>query len=382
MSLRFRIDKLLSKFEKPYDVHNCIEVSGEALRHNAQLFGERSGMAVIPVLKANAYGHGIEIVARSLRSEALPYIAVDGYFEAQRVRTVSRQPVLVMGAIKASNFKHMKYQDFAFVVQHEETVHALGRTGRRLRLHVEVNSGMNRYGVKPAELQKLVETIRKYRNLELEGVMSHLADSDGDDPATVVAAVDIFDKAVELVRKCGAKPRWRHIAQTAGSTVAQSKYANAMRLGLGLYGIDPFVTGSNGRMPGLRPALKLVSTITNIIELKPGDKVSYNYTYTAKKAMRIGVLPLGYYEGVSRALSNAGCVKYEGCYLPIVGRVCMNHTMVDLSGSAAKLGDKVVIYSDEVLDDNAVNRIADNHGIFNYNLLTSLSPDVRRIAKD
>src|SRR4051812_30098596 len=115
MSLRFRADALLKKFEKAYDVHNRIEVSGGALRHNLQLFAGRSGLAVIPVLKGNAYGHGIEIVARALRSQKLPYIAVDGYFEAQRIRNVSRQPVLVMGAIKAGNFKHIKYQNFTFV---------------------------------------------------------------------------------------------------------------------------------------------------------------------------------------------------------------------------------------------------------------------------
>ena len=379
MSLRTRVNTFIKKLENPYDVHNYIEVSGGALRHNAQLFAERSGMAIVPVLKSNAYGHGIEIVAKALEPQAMPYIAVDGYFEALRVRAVSRHPVLIMGAIKPANFKNLKYNNFAFVVQHQATVKAIGSTGKRVKLHIEVNSGMNRYGVKTSELVQLVRLIQQYPNLELEGLMSHLADSDGEGKRTVIEAVAVFDKAVEAVQACGIQLRWRHIAQTAGSMVAQSQYANAMRLGIGLYGIDPFVDGAKS-INGLQPTAKLVSTLTNVIDLEPGDKVSYNYTYTATKPMKLGILPLGYYEGINRSLSNAGCVKYGDVYLPIVGRVCMNHTMVDLGRSHAKLGDEVIVYSATKGDKNAIDVIARQHGLFNYNLLTSLSADIRRVA--
>jgi alanine racemase len=381
MSVRRHIYTLLKNLEKDFAVHNRIEVSRAAVLHNLGLFGRLSGQMVIPVLKGNAYGHGIQQVARALKGADIPYIAVDGYFEALRVREVSRQPVLVMGAIKPENFKRIKYDNFAFIVQDAETIKALGAAGKRVRVHLEVNTGMNRYGAAPDEAAALTTLILGFKNLELEGVMSHLADSDGDDPATVNQAVAGFDACVEQVRAAGARPAMLHIAQSAGSVKAKSAYANAVRLGIGLYGLNPFPRGHQAHkmLKELHPALRLVSTITKVTQLQKGDRVSYNYTFTAPRKMRIGVLPLGYYEGVNRALSNKGVVKIGGTFAPITGRVCMNHTMINLDSVNAKVGDEVVVYSNNPADQNAIDRIAAAHDLFNYNLLTALSSDVRRV---
>ncbi len=384
MLLRKQLEKLLKTFERGFAVHNRIEVSRSAILHNVDLFVGLSGMQVIPVLKANAYGHGIKQVAEALKGRKVPYIAVDGYFEALRIRAVSNQPVLVMGAIKPENFKKLGHVNLAYVVGDEEAVHALGKTGKKFKVHLECNTGMNRYGARPDEMTKLTKLILSYKNLTLEGVMSHLADSDGEDPATVDLAVESFDKCVEEVRAAGGNPTILHVAQTAGSLRAKSKYANAMRLGIGLYGINPFPKNHamHRKLKGLKPALRLVSTVTKVIQLKKGDRVSYNYTFTAPKDMTIGVLPIGYYEGLNRALSNKGTVKIGDKFTPIVGRVCMNHSMISLEVINAKAGDEVIIYSDNPKDVNSIDTIAAGHGLFNYNLLTSLSPDVRRLLVD
>ena len=154
-----------------------------------------------------------------------------------------------------------------------------------------------------------------------------------------------------------------------------------MRLGIGLYGINPFPKSHplHAKLTGLRPAMRLVSTITKVIELKKGDKVSYNYTFTAPKDMKIGVLPLGYFEGVNRVLSNKGVIKIGDKFTPIVGRVCMNHTMISLEGLEAKVGDEVVVYSNNPKDKNAIDNIEAEHSLFDYSLLTSLSHDIRRL---
>ena len=382
MSLRKRIDSILKGFEQEFDTHNRIEVSRSALLHNLAIFREISGgEAIIPVLKGNAYGHGIEVVARALAGQDVPYVAVDGYFEALRVREVSRQLVLIMGAIKPANFPRMKYDGFAFVVQDEAAIKALGSIGKKINVHLECNTGMNRYGAKLTEVPRLTQLILAYHNLNLEGVMSHLADADGDDPTTVEAAEDLFDSCVEAVRKAGGQPTLFHVAQTAGSTRSRSGYSNAMRLGIGLYGLNPFAPKHpmHDRLGGLRPALKLVSTITKVTELQAGEQVSYNYTFTALKPMRIGVLPLGYYEGLNRALSSVGVVKVGASYTPVAGRICMNHTMISLEGIDAQVGDEVVVYSDDPNDRNSIDRIAAEQRLFNYSLLTGLSHDVRRI---
>lgn len=380
MAIRTTIDRLIRRFEKEFDTHNRIEVSKRALQHNYDLFARVSGKQVIPVLKGNAYGHGVEQVATALKDRAMPYIAVDGYFEALRIRKVSRQPVLIMGAIKPVNFAHLTYDNFAFVVQDAATIHALGAAKKKLRVHLECNTGMNRYGAAPNELAELTKLILSYPNLTLEGVMSHLADSDGTDVTTVEKAVTLYDSCVEAVRAAGASPTIFHVAQTAGSLKVRSKYATAMRLGIGLYGINPFAPAHplHDKLADLQPALQFVSTITKTIALKKGEQVSYNYTFTAPRAMTIGILPAGYYEGVSRALSNAGVVSINDSYAPIVGRVCMNHTMVELD-STTTIGDEVIIYSSNATHRNSIDKIAQENSLFNYNLLTALSPDVRRV---
>lgn len=381
MSVRRSINKLLQKFEKNYATHNLIEVSRSALVANLELFKTHSQMSVIPVLKSNAYGHGTQIVAEALKGQDVPYIAVDGYFEALRVREVSTQPVLIMGAILPENYKKLTYDRFAFVVDSEAAIRELGKTGKRINVHLEINTGMNRYGAKPGELPELVQLIKKYRNLRLEGIMSHLADSDGDNPKTVSDAVGLYDQCVETILSMGAKPTLFHIAQTAGSLRAHSKYANVFRLGIGLYGINPFAPEHEyySKLHNLRPALTLTSTLSKVTELDKGDKVSYNYTYTAPKNMKIGVIPLGYYEGLNRALSNQGRVKIGDTYCPIVGRICMNHTMIDLKDSGTQVGDRVVVYSSNPSDKNTVDGIAQEFNLFDYNLLTLLSSDVRRV---
>jgi alanine racemase len=383
ISPRHGLDKLLAKFENEFDTLNRIEVSRSAILHNFDHF-KTDGRDIIPVLKSNAYGHGIEQVAEILRARKFPYIAVDGYFEALRIRSVSSQPVLVMGNIKPSNYQKIKIDNFSFVVHDIPTIRLLGSLGKSIKVHLEINTGMNRYGIDPAELDGFLAELRSFPTLELEGVMSHLADADGETDTYTQSQIELFDATVEKILEQGISPRYIHLAQTAGSTHSPSRYANAMRLGIGLYGINP-LTQANSRHAKLRvlkPALTLKSTITKIIQLKKGDKVSYNGEFTAPAAMPMGVLALGYYEGVPRVFSNAGFVKYGSQMLPIIGRVCMNHCMVDLRGSKAQVGDEVTILSAISGDPNAVQAVCDIFNLSNYELTTRLSLDVRRVIVD
>lgn len=381
MSLRRNIDRILRKLERDFETHNRLEVSKSALLKNLDLCIKLGGMPTIPVLKGNAYGHGIELVASALRDRTLPYIAVDGYYEALRIREVSDQPVLIMGSILPQNFDWLKYDNFAFVVGDKAVAQALGATKKEVNIHLECNTGMNRYGASANELNELVDIIKSYKNLKLEGVMSHLADSDAEDPITIDIAVNSFDKCVENILATGVTPTYFHVAQTAGSLRAKSKYANTFRLGIGLYGVNPFPKDHRlyDQFKSLQPVLKFISTITKINELNVGDKVSYNYTFTASRPMKIGVIPAGYYEGLNRDLSNRGLVKIHGQFAPIVGRICMNHTMINLDTIKAKVGDEVVVYSNEAQDKNSIDSTAQELALFNYNLLTSLNHDVRRI---
>jgi alanine racemase len=381
--LRRIAKRTLEHLQQPrYKPLNRILLDKSRLLHNVQLVqSQHTGMAIIPVLKGNAYGHGLAEVARILNDAPIDMLAVDGYFEADRMRHISKHRILVMGYILPENFKLLDFKRCSFVVQDVASLQALGKLKHRVRVHVELNTGMNRLGLQPEELDEYLQTFKRYPNLELEGVMTHLADADNEHDGRFTAKqVRAFDKGVETVWAAGFKPKLIHIAQTAGSTKARSTTANAIRLGIGTYGINPLgrYDPQHPQLTDLKPVLTLKSTIIKVIHLQKGDTVSYNCTFTALKPMRIGVLPLGYYEGVPRALSNAGFCTYGRHTLPIVGRVCMDHTMIDLTGTDVGVYDEVEVISHDPAKPNSVLGLQAAHNLFVYNTLTSLSESVRR----
>lgn len=369
-----------------FDTYNRIEVSRSAILNNLELFHHlENNPAVIPVLKANAYGHGINIVAPIIAEANLPwvpYIAVDSYGEALQVREVCKYPVLIMGKIKPQNFRRIKYQNFSFVVSDSDSIEKLGKTGRLIKLHLELNTGMNRYGVRPDEVKPLLKVLQKYPNLELEGIMSHLADSDGVDDRTITGAVRLFDKSVSVIEAQMGPVLYKHIAQTAGSVRVNSIHANALRPGIGIFGVNPFLSDNPAYslLSKLTPVLRFITTVAQVQTISKGEGISYNYTFKAPKAMRIGVIPVGYYEGVPRQLSNTGHVKWGNHYLPIVGRVCMNHTMVDITKLPIEVGQEVEIISSRVSDKTSIQSVAAEHELFSYELLSRLVASTRRIA--
>lgn len=382
MSLRSTVDKHLQRFEKPFATFNEITVSRSALLHNFDFFSSLlPGGYVIPVLKSNAYGHGIAEIATILKQRKFPYIAVDGYYESLAIHNVSKQPVLVMGAIKSDNFQKMNFRGLAFVVQDANTVKALAKTGRRAKVHIELETGMTRHGVTAKDLPAFLELLARYPKLAVEGVMTHLADADNPaDDSYNKKQTQAFDSAISRILEAGFKPKYIHIAQSAGSTKVSSKFANTLRIGLALYGINPLEQSDDacGQLQALKPVLSLTSTITKVSTVESGTSVSYGRTYTTSSTTKIGVLPLGYYEGLPKALSNVGTVQYGDTYLPIAGRVCMNHTMVGLGGSGASAGDKIIIISSDKNSNNTVDNICQSHDLFSYGLLVGLNQNIRR----
>ncbi len=365
-----------------YRTLNLIELDRRRFLHNFNFFKRNNpGAEVIPVLKGNAYGHGLSEVAQILNEIDCDFIAVDGYFEAAKIRDITKHQILVMGYILPANSHLLDTKKCSFVVQDIAGLRALGSLRKPVRVHMELNTGMNRMGLQPEEVDSYLAELQRHKNLQLEGVMSHLADADNviDDSFTK-KQVSLFDKLVAKIQTAGFEPKYIHIGQTAGSVKVKSSYANALRVGLGLYGINPLNSEDSHHVElvGLRPALELKSTILKILELQKGNKVSYNGIFTAPKKMKIGVLPLGYYEGVPREMSNKGIVSYRGQELPIVGRICMNHTMVDLKDSDAQVGSEVIIVSKDKTAANSIEQITKAHNLFSYSLLTGLSSNLRR----
>ena len=390
MSFRGSISKLIMGFERSFQTLNVIEVDREQILANYDrisnaVAGEgNKRKEVWPVLKANAYGHGLHTIAGILKARKFSYLVVDSYFEALRVHEVSKQPVLMMGYTLPSNFPKMDFRNLAQVVYDLESIRALGRLRRAVKVHLKINTGMNRQGLLPEALPGILAELAKYPNIELEGVCSHLADADNADDTFTRKQVDCFENAFSIIKEKGFNPKFVHIGNTAGS--AKVDVGNAVRAGIGLYGISPLLPAdpSNSRLEKLKPALKFVSTLVNIIDLKPGECVGYGCAFTAKAAMKIGVVPVGYYEGVDLRLGNKGNMQVGEKFVPIVGKVCMNMTMIDLTSLHAemnvKTGDKVTVISDNASAPNSIVSIARTCETIPYEVLVQLAESTRRVA--
>ena len=370
----------IKKLSKKFEVYNNIFISKSNLLYNFDLLTSITNHDLIPVLKSNAYGHGIEQITEILEKRTLPYIAVDGYFEALRIKKLSRQKVLVMGQINPVNFSRINTKNLTFVVHSTDTIEAIGRTNKLFKVHIELETGMNRHGVKPRDLDAFLHNISKHKNIRVDGIMSHLADSDNSNNSFTKHQVRLFDKCVEKIIEFGFKPKYIHIAQSAGSVKVNSKYANCVRSGIALYGVSPLQIKDKSfdKLKDLKPVLRLSSTISKTLELKKNETISYSQTYKAKDKTTIGILPIGYYEGVSRQLSNIGKVAKNESYAPIRGRVCMNHTIIDITKSNHKLYDEITLISNDKNSDICVMNLCKKYNLFSYSILCNLSSDIRR----
>ncbi|HEY4964290.1 MAG TPA: alanine racemase [Candidatus Saccharimonadales bacterium] len=382
--IRRQLKKLVDKATvNNYQTLNMIELSQSRLEHNAGLFKQLNpGIGIIPVLKSNAYGHGLIELAKMLNSVECDFIAVDGYFEAAKIRDITRHKILVLGYILPKNASFLDTKKCSFVVQDIAGLRSLASLKKKVKVHLELNTGMNRLGLALDEVDAYLSVIKNSPYLVLEGVMTHLADADNDkDDSFTAGQVTMFDEIVSDIQKLGLKPQYIHLAQTAGSTRANSKYANSMRIGIGLYGINPLSQYDEHYkdLENLQPILTMNSTVIKITQLAKGDRVSYNGIFTAPKNMKIAVLPLGYYEGVPRELSNVGTIAYQGNDLNIIGRVCMNHTMFDVSGHDITVGSVVTVISNDPKKNNSIDQIAKKYGIFKYTLMTNISDSTRRL---
>ncbi len=364
-----------------FDTYNRLEINSAHIIDNLNLFAKIAGkQQVIPVLKANAYGHGIKEVARILNSTSVPFLAVDGYFEAAEIAGSTKHKILVMGVIKKSNTHLLDTKKCSFAVQDTETLQALSKLNRPVNVHMELNTGMNRLGLNKNEIDDYLDCLQKHPKLNLEGIMSHLADADNPDTSFTLAQQQKFDDLVAYIKSKGCKPEFIHLSQTAGSTKTASKHTNTIRLGIGLYGINPLPTNDpqHSILNALKPVMELKSTIIKTQHINKHDRVSYNGTFEANASSKIGILPLGYYEGYPRELSNVGIVQYNNNFLPVAGRVCMNHTMINLEDTDADIGSEITLISSNPANPNSVANICKNNDIFSYELLCGITSKIKR----
>lgn len=371
-----------ANISRKLDTYNLISISREAILHNYDLFQSiQPNSNIWPVLKSNAYGHGITQVAGILKARQFEYLVVDSYYEALEVWKVSTQKVLLIGISPIQNLKYFNYSKTALVVYNINILKELGRLRRRIKIHLKINTGLNRQGIKPSQVDTFLTELKKFPLIQLEGVCSHLAVSDDDlqDDYTKTQEY-IFLHTLEQIHNAGFFPKFVHLSNTSGTTKINNDICNTVRLGIGLYGFNPKINNSQAldSFQELKPALCFTSKVINTINLEPGDRVSYGASFVADKKMKVGLLPIGYYEVFTRSMSNKAVVSYKNRFLPLVGNICMNLCVFSCEDENIEIGDEIEIISNQPGDKNSIYALADLNNTIPYEILVNLAEPIRR----
>lgn len=330
-----------------------------------------------PVLKANAYGHGLEQTLKILKvSEDIPFAVVDSHFEARVAeKHAPNLQTLVIGYARLTSIAETSFNRSAFAIVSIDQLKEISFGLRsKKRFHLKIDTGMYRQGVPMAEIKEAVRLIANNPKIIIEGLCSHLADPENE--AETLKQIANWNSVSGYLKKEFSGVKYTHLAATGGVKYSGKIDANLVRLGIGFYGID----GTSQNFLDLKPALEMSSIITGIKEVLPEEKIGYGFTFKAPNRLRLATVPAGYFEGVDRRLSNVGFMKIGQEFCPLVGRVSMDISTLDISrAGSVKLGDEVIIISANPKDKNSTANIARDCETLSHEILIHIPGHLKRI---
>lgn len=370
--------KKLKRSLSPYDPLVEILVSKDNLLSNFRTYQNLAPkFKIAPVLKSNAYGHGLGLVGKVMDRPDIAFLVVDSLYEAMELRGAGvKAKILIIGYTRFSNIEKIKIAGTAFTITSFDQLKIISNNLKRPRLfHLKLDTGMHRQGIGIADLPEAVKLIKQNRKIILEGLCSHLADADGPEKAATLAQIKNWNVAAKTVRREFPGLPFYHLSNTAGLNFFREIDANTARLGIGLYGFNPDPKISLE----LKPALAMKTVITSLRDIEPGEAVGYGYTYKAAKKNKLATVPVGYFEGVDRRLSGKGFFLAESIPCPIAGRVSMNITSIDVSNAPnIKIEDPVEIIGGDPKKPNSLENQARLCGTIPYELLVHIPGHLRR----
>ena len=377
---------------KPYLKRAWAEVSLSKLRNNVEVIkslnsGETEVMAVV---KADAYGHGDEHIVRCLAEDCgIRYFAVSNLDEAIAVRKFAPAAEILILGYTPPEYAHeiAMYNIIQGVVSTEYAEALVKNSAEPIRCHIKIDTGMGRIGLKhdtPAECADEIAEMMKMEKLSVEGIYTHFAVADSDDPDNV-AYTDMQQKFIldtydELAGR-GIKLRHCHFMNSAATCYRNTSRSTLSRAGIILYGLHPDI--SLDIPAGLEPVMELKAVISHVKTVKKGDCISYGRTFVADREMRIATVTIGYADGYSRQLSGKGEILVHGKRCRIVGRVCMDQLMMDVTDvPEAKSGDIVTMIGRDGDDIITADDLANVYGTIGYEVVCGISKRVPRIYID
>lgn len=368
-----------------YGKPNWAEIDLDAIAHNCReikkWIGDKTELAA--VIKGNAYGHGIAMVAKTALENGATRFAAARVDEGIVVRKAGIEaPIFVLGYVPAEEMETAVKWRITPPIMHWHTAKALSEIsssqGVISPVHVKVDTGMGRFGLLPDEVVEFVKRLIELPGIRLEGLYTQFAVADEADKTYTYKQWNTFQKVVKDLEEAGIHIPIRHVCNSAATLNFPEMHLEMVRCGTAIYGHYPSPV-TNHSVP-LRPAMTLKSRVARIRTLPPGSSISYGRTYTTTRPTTVALVPIGFGDGLSRKLSNKGSVLIRGKRAPIVGRVCMDQCIVDVSGiPEVQQDDEVVLLGRQNGAEITAEEIASLMDSINYVVLAGVSARVPRV---
>ncbi len=365
----------------------CAEIDLAAFRANVATLQTHAGVPAMVVVKADGYGHGMLACAREARVAGAKWLGVATPAEALMLRDAGDAgPVLAWLYGVEEDLAPLVAADIdvsAHSVEHIGRISAAAATSeRRARVHLKIDTGLSRNGAPSYDWQHLCGTAAEAERagaLEVVGIWSHLAAADEPGHPSVPLQLEAFQRAYEQARAAGLEPTLRHLANSAGTLVVPEARLDLVRVGIAAYGVDPAPGIAALAGVGLRPVMRLRTQLVNVKQIPAGASVSYGWTWTADEPTTVGLVPLGYADGIPRHASNRAQVGWVGGRAPVRGRICMDQFVVDLGpGSSAQPGEDVIVFGSGDRGEPTANEWAAWCGTIGYEIVTRIGTRVPR----
>ncbi|WP_102194330.1 alanine racemase [Microbacterium aurantiacum] len=353
----------------------------DAIADNTRHFRRLTGVEVIAVVKANAYGHGAAVAAVAALAGGATRIGVAEIAEALELRRQGvHAPILAWLHAPGERFEQAAAEGIEVGISsfdQLEAAAAAAHVDRPVAVHLKLETGLSRNGIAPADWGRvLAEAARLERigRLRIAGLFSHLSNTSLDDDQRALAK---FEQGAVAAASFGIRPEIRHIAATTAAIDRPEMRLDAVRVGIGLYGLSPFEDRTSAEL-GLRPAMTLRGAVAAVRRVPAGTGVSYGYAHRTARDTTLALIPLGYADGIPRQASGKAHVSIAGRRFPNVGRIAMDQFVVDVGDTAISVGDEVVLFGDPTLGVPSAAEWADAAGTINYEIVTRIGPRVPR----
>ena len=373
-----------------------LEVDGNALRYNLRSVQKQVGknVMVMAIVKSNAYGHGITEVAKellALRSfREGGWFGVDSIDEALTLKKAGiKNPILILGYIPKPRLIDAVKNGFRFALYDADVLKESARVARKFRkkalVHIKLETGTYRQGILRTDLHSFFQLLKKYKDrIRVEGLYTHFADTENLSSSYYKEQLTHFEHAKNYFQEMGIYPTFFHTAASAALFSRTQTRFNMVRLGIALYGLypSPEVEEVFSRTYHLQPVMSWKAKIAQVKEVPNGATIGYGRTFTALRPMKIALVPIGYADGFDRRFSNKGTVLMGGKHASVVGRVCMNIIMIDVSGiSNVSAGEEVVIIGKQGKECLSAEDLAAKAGTINYEIISRINPLLPRCVQ-